>query len=59
VVAAVLLGLGIAIVYSTLLAAIGDVAQPSRRARNRLRCVGRFAVGVLQAEAQRLLAWSG
>lgn len=52
-VAAVLLGLGTAMVYPTLLAAIGDVAHPSWRARAvgtyRLWRDGGFAVGALLA----------
>lgn len=50
-VAAVLLGLGTAMVYPTLLAAIGDVAHPAWRARAvgtyRLWRDGGFAVGAL------------
>ncbi|HEX2858530.1 MAG TPA: MFS transporter [Propionibacteriaceae bacterium] len=50
-VAAVLLGLGTAMVYPTLLAAIGDVAHPAWRARSvgvyRLWRDGGFAVGAL------------
>ncbi|SDB79737.1 Predicted arabinose efflux permease, MFS family [Raineyella antarctica] len=50
-VAAVLLGLGTAMVYPTLLAAIGDVAHPTWRARSvgiyRLWRDGGFAVGAL------------
>ena len=50
-VAAVLLGAGTALVYPTLLAAIGDVAHPSWRARSvgvyRLWRDGGFAVGAL------------
>jgi MFS family permease len=50
---AVLLGLGTAMVYPTLLAAIGDVAHPSWRARSvgvyRLWRDGGFAVGALLA----------
>ena len=49
--AAVLLGLGTAMVYPTLLAAIGDVAHPDWRARSvgicRLWRDGGFAVGAL------------
>ena len=49
--AAVLLGLGTAMVYPTLLAAIGDVAHPEWRARSvgiyRLWRDGGFAVGAL------------
>jgi MFS family permease len=49
--AAVLLGLGTAMVYPTLLAAIGDVAHPTWRARSvgiyRLWRDGGFAVGAL------------
>ena len=49
--AAVLLGLGTAMVYPTLLAAIGDVAHPQWRARSvgiyRLWRDGGFAVGAL------------
>ncbi|WP_344300856.1 MFS transporter [Sinomonas flava] len=49
--AAVLLGLGTAMVYPTLLAAIGDVAHPAWRARSvgiyRLWRDGGFAVGAL------------
>ena len=52
-VAAVLLGVGTAMVYPTLLAAIGDVAHPSWRARAvgvyRLWRDGGFAVGALLA----------
>ena len=52
-VAAVLLGAGTAMVYPTLLAAIGDVAHPSWRARSvgiyRLWRDGGFAVGALLA----------
>jgi MFS family permease len=52
-VAAVLLGAGTAMVYPTLLAAIGDVAHPSWRARSvgvyRLWRDGGFAVGALAA----------
>ncbi len=52
-VALVLLGLGTAMVYPTLLAAIGDVAHPSWRARSvgvyRLWRDGGFAVGALLA----------
>jgi MFS family permease len=52
-VAAVLLGAGTALVYPTLLAAIGDVAHPSWRARSvgiyRLWRDGGFAVGALVA----------
>jgi MFS family permease len=51
--AAVLLGVGTAMVYPTLLAAIGDVAHPSWRARAigiyRLWRDGGFAVGALLA----------
>lgn len=51
--AAVLLGLGTAMVYPTLLAAIGDVAHPAWRARSigtyRLWRDGGFAVGALVA----------
>ena len=51
--AAVLLGLGTAMVYPTLLAAIGDVAHPAWRARAvgtyRLWRDGGFAVGALLA----------
>ena len=54
-VAAVLLGLGTAMVYPTLLAAIGDVAHPVWRARSvgvyRLWRDGGFAVGALLAGA--------
>jgi MFS family permease len=54
-VAAVLLGLGTAMVYPTLLAAIGDVAHPLWRARSvgvyRLWRDGGFAVGALLAGA--------
>ena len=50
---AVLLGAGTAMVYPTLLAAIGDVAHPSWRARSvgiyRLWRDGGFAVGALVA----------
>ena len=50
---AVVLGLGTAMVYPTLLAAIGDVAHPSWRARSvgiyRLWRDGGFAVGALLA----------
>jgi MFS family permease len=53
--AAVLLGLGTAMVYPTLLAAIGDVAHPFWRARSvgvyRLWRDGGFAVGALLAGA--------
>ncbi|MGY3567921.1 MFS transporter [Sinomonas sp. RB5] len=49
--AAVLLGLGTAMVYPTLLAAIGDVAHPTWRARSvgvyRLWRDGGFAIGAL------------
>ncbi|GGH90885.1 MFS transporter [Arthrobacter liuii] len=49
--AAILLGLGTAMVYPTLLAAIGDVAHPAWRARSvgvyRLWRDGGFAVGAL------------
>jgi MFS family permease len=52
-VAAVLLGAGTAMVYPTLLAAIGDVAHPAWRARSvgvyRLWRDGGFAVGALPA----------
>jgi MFS family permease len=52
-VASVLIGLGTAMVYPTLLAAIGDVAHPSWRARSvgvyRLWRDGGFAVGALLA----------
>ncbi|MEN3298229.1 MFS transporter [Pseudonocardia sp.] len=52
-VAAVLLGTGTAMVYPTLLAAIGDVAHPAWRARSvgvyRLWRDGGFAVGALAA----------
>src|SRR5690606_31276709 len=52
-VAAVLLGAGTAMVYPTLLAAIGDVAHPTWRARSvgiyRLWRDGGFAVGALLA----------
>jgi MFS family permease len=52
---AVLLGAGTAMVYPTLLAAIGDVAHPSWRARSvgiyRLWRDGGFAVGALLAGA--------
>lgn len=52
-VAAALLGAGTALVYPTLLAAIGDVAHPSWRARSvgvyRLWRDGGFAVGALVA----------
>jgi MFS family permease len=51
--AAVLLGAGTAMVYPTLLAAIGDVAQPSWRARSvgvyRLWRDGGFAMGAILA----------
>jgi MFS family permease len=51
--AAVLLGAGTAMVYPTLLAAIGDVAHPTWRARSvgvyRLWRDGGFAVGALLA----------
>ena len=51
--AAVLLGIGTAMVYPTLLAAIGDVAHPQWRARSvgvyRLWRDGGFAVGALLA----------
>jgi MFS family permease len=51
--AAVLLGAGTAMVYPTLLAAVGDVAHPSWRARSvgvyRLWRDGGFAVGALVA----------
>ncbi len=54
-VAAVLLGAGTAMVYPTLLAAIGDVAHPSWRARSvgvyRLWRDGGFAVGALVSGA--------
>jgi MFS family permease len=50
-VAAVLLGAGTALVYPTLLAAVGDVAHPAWRARAvgvyRLWRDGGFAVGAL------------
>src|SRR3546814_3802322 len=50
---AALLGVGTAMVYPTLLAAIGDVAHPSWRARSvgvyRLWRDGGFAVGALLA----------
>jgi MFS family permease len=53
VLAAVLLGAGTAMVYPTLLAAIGDVAHPAWRARSvgvyRLWRDGGFAVGALLA----------
>jgi MFS family permease len=53
--AAILLGLGTALVYPTLLAAIGDVAHPEGRARSvgiyRLWRDGGFAVGALLAGA--------
>lgn len=49
--AAIVLGLGTAMVYPTLLAAIGDVAHPAWRARSvgvyRLWRDGGFAVGAL------------
>jgi MFS family permease len=52
-VAAVLLGVGTAMVYPTLLAAIGDVAHPAWRARTvgvyRLWRDGGFAVGAVLA----------
>jgi MFS family permease len=52
-IAAVLLGVGTAMVYPTLLAAIGDVAHPAWRARSvgvyRLWRDGGFAVGALAA----------
>ena len=52
-VAAVLLGIGTAMVYPTLLAAIGDVAHPAWRARSvgvyRLWRDGGFAVGAVLA----------
>jgi MFS family permease len=52
-VAVTLLGLGTAMVYPTLLAAIGDVAHPTWRARSvgvyRLWRDGGFAVGALLA----------
>lgn len=52
---AVLLGIGTAMVYPTLLAAIGDLAHPSWRARSvgvyRLWRDGGFAVGALLAGA--------
>jgi MFS family permease len=55
VAAAVLLGAGTAMVYPTLLAAIGDVAHPGWRARSvgvyRLWRDGGFAVGALLAGA--------
>jgi MFS family permease len=51
--AAVLLGIGTAMVYPTLLAAVGDVAHPAWRARAvgvyRLWRDGGFAVGALLA----------
>jgi MFS family permease len=51
--AAVLLGVGTAMVYPTLLAAVGDVAHPAWRARAvgvyRLWRDGGFAVGALLA----------
>ncbi|MGN6331454.1 MAG: MFS transporter [Motilibacteraceae bacterium] len=54
-IAAVLLGAGTAMVYPTLLAAIGDVAHPAWRARSvgvyRLWRDGGFAVGALLAGA--------
>jgi MFS family permease len=54
-IAAVLLGAGTAMVYPTLLAAIGDVAHPTWRARSvgiyRLWRDGGFAVGALLAGA--------
>jgi MFS family permease len=54
-IAAVLLGVGTAMVYPTLLAAIGDVAHPAWRARAvgvyRLWRDGGFAVGALLAGA--------
>ncbi len=54
-VAAVLLGIGTAMVYPTLLAAVGDVAHPAWRARAvgvyRLWRDGGFAVGALLAGA--------
>jgi MFS family permease len=50
-IAAILLGLGTALVYPALLAAIGDVAHPTWRARSvgiyRLWRDGGFAVGAL------------
>jgi MFS family permease len=50
-IAAVLLGAGTALVYPTLLAAIGDIAHPAWRARSigvyRLWRDGGFAVGAL------------
>jgi MFS family permease len=50
---AVVLGIGTAMVYPTLLAAIGDVAHPTWRARSigvyRLWRDGGFAVGALLA----------
>jgi MFS family permease len=53
IVAAVLLGLGTAMVYPTLLAAVGDVAHPMWRARAvgvyRLWRDGGFAAGALLA----------
>jgi MFS family permease len=53
VVAAIVLGVGTAMVYPTLLAAIGDVADPSWRARSvgvyRLWRDSGFAVGALLA----------
>jgi MFS family permease len=52
-VASVLIGVGTAMVYPTLLATIGDVAHPSWRARSvgiyRLWRDGGFAVGALLA----------
>jgi MFS family permease len=55
IVAVTLLGLGTAMVYPTLLAAIGDVAEPTWRARAvgvyRLWRDGGFAVGALLAGA--------
>jgi MFS family permease len=53
VIAAALLGAGTAMVYPTLLAAVGDVAHPAWRARSvgvyRLWRDGGFAVGALLA----------
>jgi MFS family permease len=53
VVAAIVLGIGTAMVYPTLLAAIGDVADPSWRARSvgvyRLWRDSGFAIGALLA----------
>jgi MFS family permease len=52
-IAAILLGAGTALVYPTLLAAVGDVAHPAWRARAvgvyRLWRDGGFAVGALAA----------